>query len=187
MRPARWIAGRRRGDKRRDKERTKEEESAKESGEEREQKEGTEKYRHASNIRMMIILMMAWFVGLPVDLQLDPAKAGAYRRYDDLHQWRARNVIESDDTEETKKAIEPPGDDGRYDPATAGTRRCSPIRSVVTRLGRFPMTSTATTPDSPDKEEESKEAEKKLLNKKEGEGEKTRAGNKKGQGKERPY
>ena len=61
---------------------------------------------------------------------------------------RKVRVIESDDTEDTKKAIEPPGDDGRYDPAKAGARRCSPIRSVVTRLGRNPMTSTTTTPDS---------------------------------------
>ena len=69
-------------------------------------------------------------------------------------------MIESDDTEETKKAIEPPGDDGRYDPATAGTRRRSPIRSVVTRLGRSPMTSTATTPDSPDNAEGAKRQKK---------------------------
>ena len=95
-------------------------------------------------------------------------KRGDNRRHGKVKEdkWRAQlttnqvMVIKSDDTEDTKKAIEPPGDDGRYDPATAGTRRRSPIRSVVTRLGRNPMTSTTTTPDSSKDVEWSKKKEK---------------------------
>ena len=59
----------------------------------------------------------------------------------------------------TKKAIEPPGDDGRCDPAKAGTRRRSPTRSVVTKLNRPLMTSTTTVPNTAEK---GKEAKKKL-------------------------
>ena len=62
---------------------------------------------------------------------------------------RVRKVVESDDTEETKKAIKPQSvcDDGPVDFATAETHGRSLIEpSVVTTLGRIPMKLTARKP-----------------------------------------
>ena len=69
--------------------------------------------------------------------------------FNNFQQGRVRKVIESDDTEESNTAYEPSScDDGRYDPAIAGTRLLSSTNCLVV-LARTPMTSTATTPDSP--------------------------------------
>ena len=78
-------------------------------------------------------------------------------------QWKVRKVIESNDTEETKKAIEPPTvcDDSTCRPCNSSDSWYCRIKPpVVTRLGRVPMTSTATTPDSPNKAKKRKETKK---------------------------
>ena len=73
-------------------------------------------------------------------VSIDSAKAESDETRHREVSWWTKKVIEPCDVEKTKKAIELPRcDDGRYDLATAGTRRCSPINLVVTRLGGASM------------------------------------------------
>ena len=75
-------------------------------------------------------------------------------------------MIESDDTEETMKVRlrSSGGDDGRGDPAIAVTSLLSSTHPLNTSLDWNPMTSTATTPDSPDNTERCKIEGKRLPN-----------------------
>ena len=79
-----------------------------------------------------------WAPGCQVPI--DSAKAESDEtRQGAVSRW-TKKVIEPRDAEKTKKAIALSRcDDGRYDPATAGTRRLSPTNGSVTRLGGTSM------------------------------------------------